>query len=308
MSILVLHVGNPLEADGLPFICLEKFEPTTGITEEVDGSRGPVPPQLLAQQGTLLDELIQGGGKTRTRAHIGVELYKYIAETNAGRLWIDRCKAGGQRNSNGQWDQPMLRSYLQIEPESLQHLPWELMVESIAASALAPFRSPNHLAARGHPNDQSRPQPTLSGVLPLAILVAIYHIEDTLRGEERFRATPQTEVDAIFAALRDQPGIWQVEVLRNPTDRDLRDALHTIRPHILHFIGEPSGQDPEFTAKLADGTSEPFRVSALERLLAEIDNPPRLFVLNGCRTTDMASPEVFRALGSKAVITNQAIV
>lgn len=310
MPTVVLHISDSAEAGRRPSICLEDFDPRAGTLTRVDDTLEEVPGRLLERCDHLLNELSQEGGKARARAHIGVELYAYIAQTGAGREWFRRCKASGMRKRDGKWDEP-LRTYLQIEPESLQRLPWELITESANANPFAPFRLQNHLAARGHPLDQSEQESMVRSKLPLSILVAIYNIEmDFDEGDERFfRSSPQAEVDAIFTALRGQPGIWQIEVLRNPRERQLREALEATRPQILHFIGEPSGpDDPQFTAKISGNETESFRISGLQRILSDMDDPPRLFLLNGCRTTEMAPSEAFRALGSKAVITNQAIV
>jgi len=133
---------------------------------------------------------------------------------------------------------------------------------------------------------------------------------------ELSRLGPQVEVDAIFAALRNQPGIWQVEILWHPTEDQLADSLLTIRPQIIHFIGEPSfvenpsDRQPELAFTITKPGDQPhyLTVPALEKILFDMQDRPRLFILNGCWTNSMATPESFDKLGSKAVITNQAKV
>lgn len=312
MPTFVLHIGQPADQTGLPFIRLEKFEP--GQLTVVDDTVEELPDAFISRCDGLLDELRQNGTDAVVRSRIGMDLYSFLESTRAGYEWLSRCK---DIDAPGPGSQPLLYSYLHIEseslPRSLQHLPWELMVESSEENSFAPFRSANHLAVRGHPSMvQQDSDATFSDVLPRSILIAVFDVAlDGLEPEQLTRAEPQAEIDAVYATLREQPGMWQVEVLRKPTQDRLKDALYALRPQILHFIGESSDQDdPKFEATQPDGSIEEFSVGNLEKIIFRMamQDRPRLFILNGCRTADMASPERFGKLGTKGVLTNQAAV
>jgi hypothetical protein len=309
-------MSGPADGPDKPRICLEELNPRAAELTVVPGTSEELSDDFLADCRARLDELRARGGDPGTRTRVGGALYRLIESTEAGREWLRRCKD----YNKGEGRDPLLHSYLDIEHKPLQHLPWELMTGPAEENAFAPFRSGNHLPVRGTPSsylpdaDPRRRDgdgSPLSDSLPLSVLVAVYDVRlDGLTTEEITRAEPQAEIDGIFDALRWQPGMWQVEILPQPTELELKEALETFRPQILHFIGEPSGQaNPEFTATRRDGTVETLRISDLKRIIREeISEPPRLFILNGCRTADMAPPERFRDLGFKAVITNQATV
>lgn len=308
MPTVVLHIGHPSEEGGRPSICLKEFDLETGHSTLVPGTAGEIPDELVARCDSLLDELRTDGGQPAARVQIGAELYRHLEDTSAGKEWFRRCQASGRRDRGRRLVEPELHTYLHVEPESLQRLPWELMTEAGPGNLFAPFRSANHFPARGKPSNQSDEEVDSGHLLPLSILVVIYDVKSASTPDEEFRSEPQAEVDAIFTALRNQPGIWQVEVLRQPTEDKLRESLETLRPQILHIIGETIGQDnPAFKASPRTGQSQSFEVADLERILFDIPNP-RLIVLNGCRTADMASLESFGNLGARAVITNQAVV
>jgi CHAT domain len=303
MEIIIIRISEPVDGEtGYP-MCLEEYHPGSGQSTVVTGTECLLPDALRTRASEIFNELRGGGGNSSIRQRIGKELYRYLAETAAGQEWIKRwreCEYGSDVR---------LRAYLDIKPEFLQRLPWELMMDE---NEDAPFLSADHRPMRGDPN-LVRGEAAASDVLPIRVLVIVCDIDqDDVRPQDRERLAPQAELDAIHAALRQQPGMWQVEVLRQPAPEAISEALQAIKPQILHIIGETYGSD-DLALRLSrdQHEAEYFKIRDLERIIRNrLDYPdrPRIFVLNACRTAEMTSTERFRRLGTRAIVTNQAVV
>jgi hypothetical protein len=283
-----------------PFICLEDFDQETGARTERALTRDILVPLPESQ----LRNFQKMSGDTAVRAMVGIALYDYLHSTLAGEEWIRECRKFDSMKEGSAPDP--LRSYLHIEAEEYRHAPWEFMLAS--TDAFAPFRARNHRPVRGEP---STADDTHKIPIPLSVLVVQYDVNfKGLTDDEVSRVEPQAQIDAIHSALRTQPGMWQVDVLHKPKATKLKETLERLKPQILHFIGEVYGQeDPEFRATQQDGSRDQLKVSDLRAFGYDAEyEQPLLFILNGCWTANMASPEEFSKLGSKAVITNQATV
>jgi hypothetical protein len=303
-------------------IVLQHYDSATGelrllgrpawLPAEVDGTID----QIIRD---FLDNRRNNPGDATALGRIGEQLFQYVRETEPGGMWFHQCDTAAATGN----ETPM-RTYLDIKPPRLQRLPWELMVDA-ADDYMGVFWRDGHRPMRGDPIMQRTippgamspgtvPPGTLSGVtlpraipatapgLPIRVLVAI------CKADEAHEA--QTEVDAIHEALGSHPGVWHVEVLWKTSRTGLIEMLRQFRPQVLHLIGETFGtDDPAFQIHGQAGEPEELRVDSLRlSLLGMGRHRPLLIMLNGCRTAQMASPDQFHRLGSRAVVTNQADV
>lgn len=306
-TTIIIRVRKPVSEGTGYRVWVEEYDQETGRAEMLPGLEGEFSPGLNTRITKIVDDLRRNGGNTQTRAAIGAELFAQMARTPAGQEWFLLWQE--YKHSR----QVMLRVYLDIEPASLRQLPWELMIDTADrdSNRNAPFRSDGHRPMRGDPSPANEDNEPID-LLPIRLLVVICDIdEQRLTRTEQELLSPEAEVDAIYAALRKQPGIWQIEVLRKPSWTRLRETLKNFQPQILHFIGETYGiEDPAFRISGDGGTSAEYRFEDIEKLFLgeELFIEPRLFILNGCRTTEMVAEEKFRGLGTRAIVTNQAVV
>jgi hypothetical protein len=190
----------------------------------------------------------------------------------------------------------------------LQRLPWELMPYKIGDPGKADnpvFKSRGHRVMRGRPDQRGEVPAGTLAPLPIRVLVVVCDKSEELRAED--------EVDAIYAGLCQQPGVWQVEVLREPSWDALADTLRVFPPQILHFIAHAGNTEPSTfkvrrPSSVADADLDywDLTVGEIEELLVDQDSLPLLFVLNACHTATMVPAERFRRLGTKGVIATQA--
>lgn len=249
-------------------------------------------PGFVEEATQMRDRLTLNGRDFNVRKDIGERLYKIAAGTSVGRVWLDRCAALQDANES-------MRTYFRVDPEELWDLPWELMHDD---SHEPPFRADGHRPMRGYPDPTGDDQEA-DPQLPINVLIVICDMPPN----DREMGSPEAEVDAIFAALKDQPGIWHVTVLRQPDRDQLSGKIDDIRPQILHFIGDTeTAGDPSFTITRPEERHS-YPASELDRLLPW-NFRPRLLILNGCRTTQMLAHANSRDLATRAVITNQTIV
>jgi hypothetical protein len=184
-------------------------------------------------------------------------------------------------------------------PDDLQSLPWEVL----RAQPRWLFSRPVDPAARYRPRHDI-PEPLCA---PVEVLVVVGDTDPALKAQE--------EVAAIYAAISDLPACWNVEVLFEPTMAALRAAFVAAPPHVLHFIGHGVVDDgrPVLRIDDADGGRWSLDADFVTGALAGVGAcPPRLVVLNGCRTTADGAVrgvgDAFLAEGSLAAVTNQGNV
>ena len=187
-----------------------------------------------------------------------------------------------------------LRTLLDVRPEALASLPWELMRRDgrlLFTKADHPFARAQRL--RADDTDE---------LVPLRLLVVEGTRGDTLGTRE--------EIDGIRAAVPAFGGRIDVTVLSEPTVQQLHDEHERVRPHILHFAGH---------GLIAPGTGEPaLRIGNWLLKRDDIDTvlqaAPRVAVLNACRSGEIEPDQVralaqtFLANGSAAVVGMQGDV
>jgi hypothetical protein len=188
-----------------------------------------------------------------------------------------------------------LRTLLQIEPDDLRLLPWELMSRdgSLFVDRSCPFARLTRLV-----EDQK-------GELgPIRLLV--------VEGERDNDLGTQTEVWAIKSVLPSFGGRIEAEFLTEPSEPELKKRYERIRPHIFHFIGhgqrQQNNNDPTLRIKNAG------RYWFLSRqYIRDLLRPtPRVAVLNACRSGDLdgvrALTDAFLSKNAAAVIGMQGNV
>jgi hypothetical protein len=197
---------------------------------------------------------------------------------------------------------------LSVEADELRRVPWELLRTRpdermvFADEQIPVVRGPVPFA------------PAPEGIpTPVHVLVVVGDPADV-------RIDAQREIDAIYAGACALPACWQIDVLPGPSAADLRKAVAEIRPHVLHFIGHGvrEGNRPALGVVAATGAkwslTANFVVNALGRA-----QPPRLVVLNACRTAEGATAgdgpdaawgvaEAFLGIRAGAVVTMQGDV
>lgn len=305
MLTMVIEIDHP-DSNGTGYpIKLRYYDSQTGEAgkiEEEDEIPSRLPP--VEVDGAPRDALEWIGealdNRRRTGEDLGVVgryLHGLMTDNKVGARWSDIC---GKQKCAG--NEVRTRTYIDIRPAGLQRLPWEMMT---GVEGDPVFITRGHRVMRGYPGAPEFTVGQADLSLPLRVLVVVCD------ESEKYRA--QDEVDSIYAALCDPPGIWQIEVLREPTWEELRDKLKSFPPQILHVIAHTGSYVPlSFAVRKpgADGATAAgewlLAVDRIADLLNGYDSQPTLFVLNACQTADTLPAERFRRLGVRAVITTQA--
>jgi len=215
---------------------------------------GPTDREFLAGTGhDLFQALFQGHVRDRYREALG------------------RAEAG-------------LRLRLRLDPLELQALPWELLYDAERDEFLAlsgRVQVTRYLAV-------PRGTPPLRVPPPLRLLV----VTASPRGERPLAV--EAEVEAIRQALAGcmAQGLVQVEPLAHASVWTLRNALHDLRPHVLHFAGHGGVGEEGGVLLLEDrsGQADPLPGTTLGALLKETPTV-RLAVLNACLSARDTAPD-----------------
>jgi CHAT domain len=225
---------------------------------------------------------------------------RYLRELmNDGGVWATWSRiCADQENGDGE---ECTRTYIDVRPADLRKLPWELTVDNADD---ATFLVRRHQIMRGHPIQERNGVHDVFPPPPIRVLVVVCD-ED-----EEYLA--QDEVDSIYASVCQPPGIWQVEVLRQPTWEHIRDKLEDFPPHVFHFIAHTGSTQPlSFNVKRSsqedgDATDWALTVDRIADLLVPMEVRPSLLILNACQTAHTASAERFHRLGVRAAVTTHA--
>src|ERR1017187_9898637 len=309
MSTMIIKIDEPVVGGGYR-ITLRDFDPLSrefgseiNIEDEI---QYPLPAlgEATEDAATLISGVLQDRRRPpEALRDIGRYLHDLLKANEVGRKWFSLCE-----ESDCIGNEVRMRTYIDIQPEMLQRLPWELIPYKIGHGENpddAAFKSRGHRVMRGRPEQQGVVPALTPAPLPIRVLVVVCDKSQELRAED--------EVDAIYAGLCRQPGVWQVEVLREPNWDALADTLRVFPPQILHLIAHAGNTKPS-TFKVrrpapaagADRDYWDLTVGDIEELLVDQESLPLLFVLNACHTAAMVPAERFRRLGTKGVIVTQA--
>jgi CHAT domain len=263
---------------------------------------GPLelPDTMNAATGASVTEAIrnfvlttEGVSRTGFEA-IGKRLSEYLMVGSIGEKWREIVQAAGPAG---------VRLLLDVRPNDLAGLPWELMLDGprwLATDATRPIIR----VTKSFPGAADiRP---VRG--PLRILVVV-------GSKERDRVVDaEKEITQLKDAFRRLCGLVVWEVLHQPSRDDVRRDYQRMRPHVFHFIGHGDVDGDRGRLMLYDADADANRPWTTSEILGDLaGHQPRVAILNACRTTDVTSQEgawrvadAFVELGVPAIIAMQA--
>ena len=197
------------------------------------------------------------------------------------------------------WDQGVERIALDVRADRLRALPWELLVDGDDKCPFARAEQPAVRSTLPYPLD---PDELL---VPIHLMIVVGDPDDPA-------VDSAAEVDAIYRGLRGAPCCWQVDVLTKPSREELRDAFAEVLPHVFHFVGHGTGTGGAPALKIvADSGEWDLTARFVARALGG-KPPPRLVVLNACRTAGRTAvrgvSDAFLKEGAAAVVSTQGDV
>jgi hypothetical protein len=241
-------------------------------------------PRLPENPGDNPNEVLHSPGITRDALlKIGHYLHRVIHDGPIGTALAQACN-GGQY------------VMFDVRPDELRCLPWETM----ALDQRMLFADPDNPYARA-----TLPFAKPSGPVdvPVRLLVLV--------GDTAENLAHRQEIDSIQMGLRAAPVRWQVEILEEPSERIFFEAYDKLKPHVLHFIGHGTLTN-DAPVLLVNHQGSAWKLSQFHIVNRLRAAPPRLVVLNACRTADIPSRTAvsgvagaFEKLGSGAVVSMQ---
>jgi hypothetical protein len=235
------------------------------------------------------ESVLSTGDPSMTARDAGIGLWDLIAEAPVGTWWKNKTSAAGAGT---------VRTVLDVVPDDLQTVPWELMRPRGRAPL---FRNQQHPWVRARTPWQHLDEMPV----PVSVLLVV---GDTRSADLEV----DEEIAAVHAALRDVPGRWNVEILIEPTLPELRTTLKDVRPDVLHFIahGMTRGGEPVLAMLDQQGRQWPLRREDVDELPLPM---PRLVLVNACRSANAPEgqrcawtfADAFINRGAAAVVTMQ---
>jgi len=191
-----------------------------------------------------------------------------------------------------------LRTILDIKPETLRWLPWELIVHE--QTQMTRFFDSANPFSRGTLDDNNK-LPVTSFFWPVHVLIVVGSKEN----DPAVNAQP--EVDAIERAFIKSPVPVDWYVVYRPTKAELIDLIEKFKPQIFHFIGHGIKANDDLFLELA---AKKAGVAAEEWMVGDIpidlqNWKPRFAFINACRSSSLADQEnswdIARAFSSAGV-------
>jgi hypothetical protein len=294
MKTLIIRIRDRSGKQGGFPITLHEFDPL------LPGAERQLERDILNEERTLeikaaVDAMLDNAYRSADDIDaVGVILHELIDQTRVGQLWGRMC---GEANENAPGVH--LRTYLDIQPAQVRTMPWELML----AGDNAVFISRGHRVLRGAPDQEMVSNLTPPLTLPIRVLVVL------CRQQDADDAYANSDVDAVYAGLGSQPGIWQIEVLRGPDRSEVTDRMDAFAPQILHIIGSPFRPDSQDFSMEQPGKA-PWRLAIDDIAASRLESPPppRLLILDSCPLDPAMPPDRLRRLGTRAVLTMQPMI
>jgi hypothetical protein len=291
MQTLVIRVANRVDQQVDYDIMLHRVEPSAPDGHVLVES-GVLSATQVDNTATTIASLLDPAGAGPNAEEMGRILYGLLTSTDAGRRWAELC---GTLDTIATVS---MRTYLDFEPAEIAELPWELML----AGDGPVFLGKAHRVLRGRPEAVADPAPAVPFTLPIRVLIVLCRQEDSR--DEPINAA--NEADGVYAGLRTQPGIWQIEVLRGPSKLELIRRLDDFAPHILHVVGNRARSDSQqFEVVTHPGRSWSLAVGDVLCTNPDSPTPPQLLILDACVASQAMPPVHLRQLGTRAVVTMQ---
>jgi formylglycine-generating enzyme required for sulfatase activity/serine/threonine protein kinase len=276
--------------DGYPVLvdAPEAFGEPEGLMQ-IDLNSGPLRESL--------DRLEQDTFSLRELKKFGSELFTGLLkghQATAFELSLNSHLAVAERRG--------LRVTLQVLPDELQHLPWEILFHAVRNSVFS--------VESGTPVSRfvAGPAPRIAtNAGPLRILLCV----SQPKGLPPTEATE--EIRSVEAALQELVGAdaLNLKVMRRADGASLHRALAEFEPHVFHFIGHGDQRGRLPGLFLENGDAEQFLD---EDSLSEMLLRPRTVcfaVLNACRSYKLAYALARHGIPSAGMLTeisNQAAV
>jgi CHAT domain len=256
------------------------------VDEHLDGDANEYPVVLMEGERLLTRGSIRGPPEAKAKA-IRETL---VADAEPDPSWVDEMglylwdllgdvgDEWSQRAAEADREGSSLSVLLDVRPEALALLPWEIVMDR--PRRIHPFGREREPIARVKSYDASAGPPERE-FWPLRILVVIGSDDPNVQAEQEL-------IDLEDALVRLCAHV-DIEVLDRPTPRKLSDTLAQRRPHILHFIGHGVETDGAGALRIenGDGTWD-WKAQTIRQGL---NHPPRLVILNACRTGGAAAEE-----------------
>jgi hypothetical protein len=308
MRTILIRINDRTPGDSLGFpIELYEHESETGILSRL--ADASLPEDLVRSVAGFTGAPAQNGELRENRRFLRELLEGIPARARlAAYLGADCMAAAG----TGQ-DDVHLRTYLDIQPPELRAVPWEMIVADEAASACD-----GHRIVRGCPErtarqerkgssgsdrsglaapEDSRTNGAVAAQLPLRVLVVAC------------RNRSEDEIDAVYAGLGRRHGLWQIEVLRQPSQDILTAKIKVFAPHVVHLIGAAfDGSTQSVELRRSRSQSWQFAIEGMAAHGPDSPPPPQLLVIDAEGALRVTLPERLRRRGTRAVLAIEPAV
>ena len=260
MGTLILTVEDRPEGD----------YPVTLTEDGTELETGSIARGGLSDAESIRDTLVADQEPEPERVdEIGLRLYELLGAV--GATWSERAKEAEAAESP-------LRVLLDVRPESLALLPWEMLFDQ--PRGIQPFGRPHAPVARLY-SEMAGAAPVKGDHWPLRILIVVGSDSPEIHADE--------ERDGLEDALAKLCAHTDIAVCEKPSRTELFAAIKDQRPHILHFIGHGVIVNRAGALSFEDTSEGSWDWTA--RTIRQKDLPyvPRLVVLNACRTGGAAA-------------------
>ncbi|MEP6780530.1 MAG: CHAT domain-containing protein [Gemmatimonadaceae bacterium] len=234
--------------------------------------------------------LVKAGASNTILRDLGIRLFELLNRDDVGKRWA------AERDAANALNVPVgtvkLRTYLDVRDEELARIPWELLFDKSEGVALS--RSDAGMPiVRYSKSVLSKIATTDSGIadseLRVLLIVGCRPEANAVRWLDELRSflelvCPQRNIIdfEIFEA--------QAQTERGKLKAVLRSAIEDFQPHILHFIGHGRIENGEGALELFDASvNNEIAWTAEEFKSFLTQSPPRLVLLNACRTSTAAA-------------------
>lgn len=273
-----------------------------------DPPTDPVKQKPIDGQQIRVDFLLEGGAGARFEKW-GDYLHQLLFQGSLAQEW-NRLHALYPREAKGSEG---LRTVLDIKPDTLRWLPWELIYKA----PLPWFFDSGNPFARGE-LDPDLPVKTFMWPIHALVVVGSVMNDPNVSAEQ--------EIEAIQSAFIKSPVPIDWHVACRPTKAELDDLITKFKPQILHFIGHGKentviiqGKEAtsysflELTDKNEVAGPEEWTVNDIS--ISLLNWQPRFAFINACRTSSAAAQQnswdiarAFSNAGVPAVMGMQADV
>ncbi|GAA0403887.1 hypothetical protein GCM10009541_53830 [Micromonospora gifhornensis] len=227
-------------------------------------------PAILLRPSTTIRDSARLLDATATVEHIGEALWQQTIGSDAGATsrFLDAL-TGSKR----------LRLTISSDIAELTDLPWECL-RIPALRIMAGLTLKLSVVRRVNDTINIAPRPVGTTLRVLAVHAQPPGVAPLPGARQELRLLRESFAEA------EQQGWASITTIEDATERDLRESLLRVRPHVLHYTGHSMADQTEGLAALIlnDGTGEPFLLTADKLAVQLWDSGVVLAVLNGCNT------------------------